>query len=103
MFAYRKNPGSNGLAALIATAALVLAACSGGGGGPAGATGATGASGSPGAGGSILTQDISTAESVTGRISGLAMTGGALTVYFDLVDQKGQPLRGLKEIGRAHV
>jgi len=96
MFANNRSTGSSRLAALITIAALVLGACSGGGSGATGATGSTGASGSTGAGGSILTQNISTAETITGRISGLAMTNGALTVYFDLVDQKGQPLRGLQ-------
>jgi hypothetical protein len=47
--------------------------------------GSTGASGSPGAGGSILTQDVGTAETVTGRISGLRdQPEETLTVYFDL-------------------
>jgi len=96
MFAKHSSNRRNRLAALMAVAALAVGACSGGGSGATGAQGATGASGSQGAGGSILTQTIGSAQTVTGAITGVAMTGSALTVYFRLVDQKGEPLRGLQ-------
>jgi OmcA/MtrC family decaheme c-type cytochrome len=82
---------------LALLAAVALAGCSGSNGaaGAPGATGATGPAGPPGPTGTTLALDISTAELITAKIT--SVTGGSTpTVAFNLVDQKGQPLSGLK-------
>jgi OmcA/MtrC family decaheme c-type cytochrome len=73
-----------------------LAACSGttgsaGAAGPAGATGATGATGTAGSGSAL---NVSTAASITGLITGVAINGPPV-VKFRLTDANGAPLQGL--------
>jgi OmcA/MtrC family decaheme c-type cytochrome len=79
------------MAALLLTA--LLAACSGttGAAGPAGAAGATGPPG-PTTTGSAL--NISTATAITGKITGVAISGPPV-VKFELTDQNGALIRGL--------
>ncbi|MGO9991955.1 MAG: OmcA/MtrC family decaheme c-type cytochrome [Steroidobacteraceae bacterium] len=73
---------------------LLLAACSGSTGpaGPAGATGAAGPAGPAGAG--VAALDITTATTITGTITSVAISGPPV-VKFELVDQNGAPLKGL--------
>jgi OmcA/MtrC family decaheme c-type cytochrome len=72
---------------------MLLAACSGttGSAGPAGPAGATGPSG-PSTTGSAL--NVSTATTITGTITGVAISGPPV-VQFQLADQNGAPLQGL--------
>jgi OmcA/MtrC family decaheme c-type cytochrome len=72
---------------------VLLTACSGTTG-PAGPSGSPGASGSPGppAGGAAL--NISTATSITGTITSVAISGPPV-VKFELDDQNGAPVQGL--------
>ncbi len=86
------------LGALALLAAVLVAGCTGGKDGTPGATGPAGppgGSGSPGTPGPVLALDISTATAVTATITGVT-GGGQPTVAFNLVDQNGQPLSGLK-------
>jgi OmcA/MtrC family decaheme c-type cytochrome len=97
MFALSRARRGRALAAVAVLGCALLAGCSGGSkgaDGPTGATGATGPAGSPGPTGSTLAHDISVAQSITAAISGVS-GGSQPTIYFNLVDQKGQPLRGL--------
>jgi OmcA/MtrC family decaheme c-type cytochrome len=72
---------------------MLLAACSGttGAAGPAGPAGATGPQG-PSTTGSAL--NISTATTITGKITGVAISGPPV-VKFELTDQNGALLQGL--------
>jgi hypothetical protein len=74
---------------------LLLAACSGSTGpaGPAGATGAAGPAG-PGTGAGVGALEITTATTITGTITSVAISGPPV-VKFELVDQNGAPLKGL--------
>jgi OmcA/MtrC family decaheme c-type cytochrome len=72
----------------------LLAACSGttGPAGPAGPAGTTGPTGPTGSGASAA--DISTASAITGKVTGVAISGPPV-VKFQLADQNGNPLKGL--------
>jgi OmcA/MtrC family decaheme c-type cytochrome len=82
-------------------AAALLSACSGSTGamGPAGPAGATGPAGAPGpTGPPVAALDISTATSITATITGVTVPSAPRVqpvVRFMLVDQVGQPLKGL--------
>lgn len=81
--------------ALLAVA--ILAGCSGGkdgAAGPAGPTGPQGSGGSTGPSGPVLALDISTAKTVTPTITNVT-AGDSPTISFKLVDQTGNPLKGL--------
>lgn len=97
MFAMTKAIRGQALAGLVLwllTGAL-LAGCSGGGTGPAGPTGPGGGAGSTGPGGSTLARSITGATTIVAQTTGVS--GGATpTIYFNLVDEKGQPLYGLQ-------
>lgn len=102
MFAVTGNAFVNGLRALVCTAVvgLALAACSGsdgsaGAAGPAGPAGPPGSAGPPGPTGPILALDVTTARLITGTITSVGGTASQPTVSFRLVDQNGQPLKGL--------
>jgi len=71
----------------------LLAACTGtiGPSGPAGASGATGSAGTTTTGSA---PNISTATTITGKITGVTISGPPV-VKFKLVDQNGAPLQGL--------
>ena len=74
---------------------VMLAACSGttGSAGPAGPAGAAGPAGPQGSGaGPVL--DITTASSITGTVTSVAISGPPV-VKFSLADQNGAPLKGL--------
>ncbi len=75
---------------------MVLAACSGstGSAGPAGPAGATGPAGPQGPGPGVGAIDISTASSITGTVTSVAISGPPV-VKFSLADQNGLPLKGL--------
>jgi len=85
--------GARASAAGVLLAGALLAACSGttGSAGPAGPAGATGPSGPTTTGSAI---NISTATSITGRITSVAISGPPV-VKFELTDQNGAPLQGL--------
>ncbi len=89
---YRAHTSASAVSALLLS--LLLAACSGSTGpaGPAGATGAAGPAGPTGAGAAAL--DITTATTITGTITSVAISGPPV-VKFELVDQNGAPLKGL--------
>jgi len=96
MFAMTKAIRGQTLAGLVLSllAGALLAGC-GGSAGSAGATGPAGGAGSTGPGGSPLAHSISLAKTITAQITGV--TGGdSPTIYFNLVDQNGQPLYGLQ-------
>jgi OmcA/MtrC family decaheme c-type cytochrome len=80
--------------ALIAGA--VLAGCSGSNGpaGPAGPAGSQGPPGTPGTPGPVTALDVSTATKITGQITSVSGTSQP-TVTFSLVNEVGQPLKGL--------
>lgn len=83
-----------------AAVVLLLAACTGSTGpaGPAGATGATGPSGSPGPTGPIAALNVSSATAITATITTVTVPTAAPiqpVVKFMLVNQVGQPLKGL--------
>ncbi len=85
--------------ALLFTLIVVtlLASCTGGKDGtpgPTGATGGTGSSGGPPPPGPIVALDISTAKTVTAAITTVS-TGSWPVVTFKLVDETGNPLKGL--------
>jgi len=88
---HRRGARAGAAGALLMSA--LLAACSGttGSAGPAGPAGATGPQGSTTSGSAI---DISTATSITGRITSVAI-GGPPVVKFELTDQNGTPIQGL--------
>src|SRR5271167_4748698 len=75
---------------------VLLAACSGstGSAGPAGPAGASGPAGPQGPGAGVGAIDITTASSITGTITSVAISGPPV-VKFKLVDQNGLPLKGL--------
>lgn len=84
--------------------AILIAACSGSNGatgptgsqGPPGSPGSSGSSGSPG---SVTALDVSTAKSITATITGVtaaAATPISPVVKFTLVNELGQPLKGLQ-------
>ncbi len=75
--------------------ALLLAACSGSTG-PQGATGPAGPQGPPGppGPGAVSAVEITTASSITGTISSVAIDSPPV-VKFSLADQNGVPLKGL--------
>src|SRR5271170_1036560 len=75
---------------------LMLAACSGstGPGGPAGPAGPSGPPGPQGPGAGVAALDITTASSITGTITSVAISGPPV-VKFNLADQNGAPLKGL--------
>lgn len=96
MFAMTKAIRGQTLAGVVLSlvAGVLLAGCSGGAG-STGPAGPAGGSGSTGPGGSPLARDISVAQSITVQITGV--NGGASPkIFFNLADQKGQPLYGLK-------
>ena len=83
--------------AFTAIAAVLLAGCTSGKDGAAGATGATGSTGpagSAGPTGPVLALDISTAKTLTATVTGVTGSS-APTIAFSLVDERGQPLKGL--------
>ena len=87
-----------GLASTIL--ALLAAGCTGSTGaqGPAGTTGATGATGPAGPTGPITALEVSTATGITATITSVTVPATAPiqpVVKFTLVDQIGQPLKGL--------
>ena len=79
-------------------AVAMIAGCSGGkdgAAGPTGPTGPQGPGGSTGSSGPVLALDIATAKTVTPTIT--AVTAGDWpTISFKLVDETGNPLKGLK-------
>jgi OmcA/MtrC family decaheme c-type cytochrome len=79
----------------IVTGALLilLAACSGTTG-PAGTTGATGSTGTTGTGTGGSALNISTATSITGKITSVSIAGPPV-VTFQLTDQNGSLIQGL--------
>jgi OmcA/MtrC family decaheme c-type cytochrome len=82
--------------ALLAVA--ILAGCSGGkdgAAGPAGPTGPQGPGGSTGPSGPVLALDISTAKTITAKVTGVT-SGASPVITFTLVDQTGTPLKGLQ-------
>jgi OmcA/MtrC family decaheme c-type cytochrome len=83
--------------ACILLAGLALAGCSGKDGsvGATGPTGSQGPAGPPGPTGPVLALDISTAKAITGTITNVT-SGNAPVVTFSLVDEVGNPLKGLK-------
>jgi OmcA/MtrC family decaheme c-type cytochrome len=87
----RAGARASAVSALLVGA--LLAACSGttGSSGPAGPAGATGPTG-PTSSGSAL--NISTATSITGTVTAVAINGPPV-VQFKLADQNGNPLQGL--------
>ena len=89
---YRAYASASAVGALLLS--LLLAACSGSTGpaGPAGATGAAGPAGPAGAG--VAALEITTATTITGTITSVAISGPPV-VKFELVDQNGAPLKGL--------
>jgi OmcA/MtrC family decaheme c-type cytochrome len=96
MFAGTGRPISNtlkGVACALLAAAFV-AGCSGSDG-AAGAPGATGPTGPTGPAGPVLALDVTTAKAITGTITGVSGTASQPTIAFKLVDQIGQPLKGL--------
>jgi OmcA/MtrC family decaheme c-type cytochrome len=84
--------------ACMLLAGALLAACSNGKDGAPGAAGTTGAVGPPGPvgpTGPVLALDISTAQTLTAKIT--SVTGGdSPTIKFSLADENGQPLKGLQ-------
>ena len=96
MFAMTKVIRGQTLAGLVFSliAGALLAGC-GGGAGSTGPAGPAGGSGSTGPGGSTLARNISVAETITVQITGVD-GGAAPKIYFNLLDQKGQPLYGLQ-------
>jgi len=85
-------------ASAICTSVLcvMLAACSGttGSAGPAGPAGASGPAGPQGPGAGVAALDITTASSITGAVTSVAISGPPV-VKFNLADQNGAPLKGL--------
>lgn len=78
-------------------AIAILAGCTGGkdgAPGPAGATGPGGATGGTGGTGPVLALDISTAKTVTAKVTSVT-SGTAPVVTVTLVDESGNPLKGL--------
>ncbi len=78
-------------------AVAILAGCSGGKDGTPGQPGPTGpggSSGGTGTSGPVLALDISTAKTVTPTITGVT-AGDWPTISFKLVDETGNPLKGL--------
>jgi OmcA/MtrC family decaheme c-type cytochrome len=78
-------------------AMAILAGCTGGKdgtAGPAGPTGPQGPGGSTGPSGPVLALDISTAKSITAKITSVT-SGTTPTITFTLVDETGNPLKGL--------
>jgi len=75
---------------------LLLAACSGSTGsqGPPGPAGSTGPTGPQGPGAAVAANDITSATSIIGTISSVAISGPPV-VKFALADQNGIPLKGL--------
>ncbi len=75
---------------------LLLAACSGstGSAGPAGPAGPPGPTGPTGSTGGTTALDITTATSITGTVTSVAISGPPV-VKFHLADQNGAPLKGL--------
>ena len=82
---------ANELAAI--TLSVLLAACSGTTGSP-GPAGPAGASGPPGPSTTGAVLNVSTATSITGTITSVAIAGPPV-VKFQLTDQNGAPLQGL--------
>ncbi len=79
-------------------AVAMIAGCSGGkdgAAGPAGPTGPQGPGGSTGPSGPVLALDISVAKTVTPTITNVT-AGDWPTISFKLVDENGNPLKGLK-------
>ncbi len=79
-------------------AIAILAGCSGGKDGAPGQPGPTGPGGSTGGTGGtgpILALDLSTAKSITAKVTSVT-SGASPTVTFTLVDETGNPLKGLK-------
>ncbi len=75
---------------------LLLAACSGstGSAGPTGPAGPSGPAGSTGSSGGTSALDITTATSINGTVTSVAISGPPI-VKFQLADQNGAPLKGL--------
>jgi OmcA/MtrC family decaheme c-type cytochrome len=82
--------------AMGALLTLLLAACSGstGSAGPAGPAGPPGPAGSTGSSGGTTALDITTATSIKGTVTSVAISGPPI-VKFQLADQNGAPLKGL--------
>lgn len=98
LFRYHAKASSR-LALFVCTLVVVslFAGCTGGKDGVTGATGATGATGSTGPSapsGPIVALDISTATTLTSAITAVT-AGNWPTVTFKLVDQSGNPIKGL--------